>query len=96
LPKYVGLWEAYPFNAGYFMCVKLKGLDAEAFCEQKYGGVIADGDRDIRVAFFSANENQFVELSRPGCNLYLKQSRGSDKGLTALHSSTIPPVFTLT
>ena len=30
-PKYAGLWEPYPFNAGYFMCVKLKGLDAETF-----------------------------------------------------------------
>ena len=54
-PEYAELWEPYPFNAGYFMCLKLKGLDAETYRKhllEKYGvGVIADGDRDIRVAF---------------------------------------------
>ena len=37
------------------MCLKLKGLDAETYRKhllEKYGvGVIADGERDIRVAF---------------------------------------------
>jgi aspartate/methionine/tyrosine aminotransferase len=65
-PKFADLWEAYPFNAGYFMCVKLKGLDAEAFRKhllEKYGvGVIADGERDIRIAFSSVDEDQLEDL----------------------------------
>jgi len=65
-PKYADLWEAYPFNAGYFMCLKLKGLDAETYRKhllEKYGiGVIADGDRDIRVAFSSVDQEQLQDL----------------------------------
>jgi aspartate/methionine/tyrosine aminotransferase len=65
-PKFAELWDAYPFNAGYFMCLKLKGLDAETFRKHlldKYGvGVIADGDRDIRIAFSSVEEDQLEEL----------------------------------
>ena len=58
-PKYADLWEPYPFNAGYFMCVKLKGLDAETYRKhllEKHGvGVIADGQSDIRIAFSSVD-----------------------------------------
>jgi len=65
-PDYAKLWEPYPFNAGYFMCLKLKELDAETFRKhllEKYGvGVIADGDRDIRIAFSSVDENSLEEL----------------------------------
>jgi phosphoenolpyruvate carboxykinase (GTP) len=64
--KYADLWEVYPFNAGYFMCLKLKGLDAEAYRKhllEKYGiGVIADGERDIRVAFSAVDLDQLQEL----------------------------------
>jgi len=65
-PLYDDLWEPYPFNAGYFMCLKLKGLDAEAYRKHlldKYGvGVIADGDRDIRIAFSSVDVGQLEDL----------------------------------
>jgi phosphoenolpyruvate carboxykinase (GTP) len=65
-PQFADLWEPYPFNAGYFMCLKLKGLDAEAFRKHlldKYGvGVIADGDRDIRVAFSSVEVGEIESL----------------------------------
>ena len=51
-PGYAELWEAYPFNAGYFMCLKLKGLDAETYRKhllERHGvGVIADGETDIK------------------------------------------------
>lgn len=67
-PQYKAYWEPYPFNAGYFMCIKLKGLDAEAYRRHlldKYGvGVIADGDRDIRIAFSSVEESQLEDLYR--------------------------------
>ncbi len=65
-PEYAELWEPYPFNAGYFMCLKLKGLDAETYRKhllEKYGvGVIADGERDIRIAFSSVDEGQLEDL----------------------------------
>ncbi len=48
------------------MCVKLKGLDAETFRKhllEKYGvGVIADGDRDIRVAFSAVEVGELEDL----------------------------------
>ena len=63
MPSY---WEPYPFNAGYFMCLKLKGLDAETYRKhllEKYGvGVIADGERDIRVAFSAVEVGELEDL----------------------------------
>jgi aspartate/methionine/tyrosine aminotransferase len=53
--KYNEAWEAYPFNSGYFMCLKLKEMDAEALrvhLLEKYGvGLISLGKTDLRVAF---------------------------------------------
>ena len=54
--KFDEAWTPYPFNSGYFMCVRLKGgVDAEALrvhLLEKYGvGVIATDSTDIRVAF---------------------------------------------
>jgi phosphoenolpyruvate carboxykinase (GTP) len=60
------IWEPYPFNSGYFMCVKLKKLDAETYRKyllDKYGvGVIADGERDIRIAFSAVDVDDLPEL----------------------------------
>jgi len=65
-PEYAKYWEPYPFNSGYFMCLKLKGLDAETFRKhllEKYGvGVIADGERDIRVAFSAVEAGELEDL----------------------------------
>jgi aspartate/methionine/tyrosine aminotransferase len=65
-PEYAKYWEPYPFNAGYFMCLKLKGIDAETFRKhllEKYGvGVIADGERDIRVAFSAVEAGELEDL----------------------------------
>jgi aspartate/methionine/tyrosine aminotransferase len=65
-PKYADLWTPYPFNAGYFMCLKLKGLDAETFRKHlldKHGvGVIANGGSDIRIAFSSVDVDQLEDL----------------------------------
>jgi len=65
-PEYAKYWEPYPFNSGYFMCLKLKGIDAETFRKhllEKYGvGVIADGERDIRVAFSAVEASDLEDL----------------------------------
>ena len=59
------IWEAYPFNAGYFMCLKVKA-DAETYRThllEKHGvGVIADGAHDIRVAFAGVEEEDVPAL----------------------------------
>ncbi|MBI2841988.1 MAG: phosphoenolpyruvate carboxykinase (GTP) [Armatimonadetes bacterium] len=64
--EFSDLWEPYPFNSGYFMCLKLKKLDAEAYRKHlldKYGvGVIADGKRDIRVAFSAVDVDNLPAL----------------------------------
>ena len=56
----------YPFNAGYFMCLNLKQVGAEAYRRhllEKYGiGVIAGDERDIRVAFSAVELEELPEL----------------------------------
>jgi hypothetical protein len=54
-PRFRESWEPYPFNSGYFMCVKVKHVAAEAVrlrLLEKYGiGLVAEGESDLRVAF---------------------------------------------
>ncbi len=54
-PEYRESFEAYPFNSGYFMCVAVNGVDAEALrvhlLERHGVGLIATGPTDIRVAY---------------------------------------------
>jgi aspartate/methionine/tyrosine aminotransferase len=54
-PKYADAWDVYPFNSGYFMCLRLNGVDAEALrihLLDRYGvGLIALGASNLRVAF---------------------------------------------
>jgi aspartate/methionine/tyrosine aminotransferase len=53
--KYAQAWDVYPFNSGYFMCLRLKTVDAEALrvhLLDRYGvGLIALGVTNLRVAF---------------------------------------------
>ncbi len=53
--KYKDAWDVYPFNSGYFMCIKLKTVDAEPLrihLLDKYGvGLIALGEKNLRIAF---------------------------------------------
>lgn len=64
-PSYGEAFDVYPFNSGYFMCVRLKEIDAETLrvhLLDNYGtGVIAIGSRNIRVAF-SCLEKEDVRL----------------------------------
>jgi aspartate/methionine/tyrosine aminotransferase len=65
-PKYAAAWDMYPFNAGYFMCLKLKTAEAEALrlhMLDQYGvGLISLGKYDLRVAFSCIDEHQVEEL----------------------------------
>lgn len=55
LPRYRESFEVYPFNSGYFMCVKVKGVEAEALrvhLLERYGvGLVATSATDVRIAF---------------------------------------------
>jgi aspartate/methionine/tyrosine aminotransferase len=54
-PAYADAWDVFPFNSGYFMCIRLKDVDAETLrlhLLDHYGvGLISIGERNIRVAF---------------------------------------------
>ncbi len=64
--KYNDAWDYYAFNSGYFMCLKLKTVDAEALRNHilnAYGvGTIALGETDLRVAFSCIEEEHLEEL----------------------------------
>jgi aspartate/methionine/tyrosine aminotransferase len=64
--KYDDAWTPYPFNSGYFMCLKLKTVDAEALrvhLLEKYGvGLISLGATDLRVAFSCVEKEDTQEL----------------------------------
>lgn len=64
--KYGDNLPYYPFNSGYFMCLKLSGVTAEAVRQHllnQYGiGTIALGETDLRIAFSCIEENHLEEL----------------------------------
>ncbi|WP_209864852.1 aminotransferase class I/II-fold pyridoxal phosphate-dependent enzyme [Paenibacillus shirakamiensis] len=64
--KYGDVWTYYPFNSGYFMCLKLNTIAAEALRQHlihQYGvGTIALGEHDLRVAFSCIAEENLEEL----------------------------------
>lgn len=64
--KYGTEWTYYPFNSGYFMCLKLLTADAEAvrqrLLDQYQVGTIALGPTDLRVAFSCIEEPYLEDL----------------------------------
>ncbi|HEX9910919.1 MAG TPA: hypothetical protein VGA86_08545, partial [Desulfatiglandales bacterium] len=65
-PKYHDAWDPYAFNSGYFMCLKLKTVEAEPLrvhLLNKYGvGLISLGKQDLRVAFSCVEKKDVQEL----------------------------------
>ncbi|WPP42382.1 aminotransferase class I/II-fold pyridoxal phosphate-dependent enzyme [Paenibacillus hunanensis] len=64
--KYGDVWEYYPFNSGYFMCLKLNDVSAEAVRQHLLNeyevGTIALGEHDLRVAFSCIEEAYLEDL----------------------------------
>ncbi|WP_322906856.1 aminotransferase class I/II-fold pyridoxal phosphate-dependent enzyme [Paenibacillus campi] len=64
--KYGDVWAYYPFNSGYFMCLKLSDVSAEAvrqrLLSQYEVGTIALGEHDLRVAFSCIEEAYLEDL----------------------------------
>ncbi len=65
-PRFAGSWEVYPFNSGYFMCVRVRGVEAEPvrqhLLERDGIGVIAAGGNDVRVAFSCLELDEIAPL----------------------------------
>jgi len=61
-------FDYYPFNSGYFMCLKLKKVEAEelrVYLLDKYGvGAISVNKTDLRLAFSCLDENDTDDLFR--------------------------------
>jgi aspartate/methionine/tyrosine aminotransferase len=64
--KFVQAWDYYPFNSGYFMCLRLTSVDAEQLrlhLLNNYGvGTIAINSTDLRIAFSCIAEKDIPEL----------------------------------
>ncbi|NPC93437.1 aminotransferase class I/II-fold pyridoxal phosphate-dependent enzyme [Bacillus sp. WMMC1349] len=64
--KYHDQWDDYPFNSGYFMCLKLHHIHAEELRNHllaQYGiGTIAINDTDLRIAFSCIEESEIKTL----------------------------------
>ena len=66
-PEYSQYFEGLPFNSGYFMCVRLKNLDADKVWQlllDKYStGVICYGDKGLfRIAFASTPTDKIEKM----------------------------------
>lgn len=64
--RYQEQWSYYPFNSGYFMCIKLKKVNAEQLRQyllEEFGvGTIAINSTDLRIAFSCVDEEDLEEL----------------------------------
>lgn len=64
--EYQDCWDVYPYNSGYFMCLRLKGADADTvrmeLLDQHGVGAIALGEANLRVAFSCLTEAQIPGL----------------------------------
>ncbi len=64
--KFKDAFDVYPFNSGYFMCIRLKTVNAEKLrvhLLDHYGvGLIAIGDVNLRIAFSCIDEKDVSEL----------------------------------
>ena len=65
-PKYADGFDVYPFNSGYFMCIRVKGVNAEDLrlhLLDNYGtGLISIGEDNLRVAFSCLEEKDVKTL----------------------------------
>ncbi|PIE62111.1 MAG: hypothetical protein CSA25_06735 [Desulfobacter postgatei] len=65
-PKYADGFDVYPFNSGYYLCIRLKGVNAEVLryhLLDNYGtGLISVGEQNLRVAFSCLEEKDVKPL----------------------------------
>jgi len=65
-PRFASSWDVYPFNSGYFMLIKVKGVDAnklrEHLLDKHATGLICTSPTDLRVAFSCLDVSEVVPL----------------------------------
>ncbi|WP_319577510.1 aminotransferase class I/II-fold pyridoxal phosphate-dependent enzyme [uncultured Desulfobacter sp.] len=65
-PKYADGFDVYPFNSGYYLCIHLKGVNADELryhLLNNYGtGLISIGEDNLRVAFSCLEEKDVKTL----------------------------------
>ena len=65
-PKYADGFDVYPFNSGYYLCIHLKGVNADELryhLLDNYGtGLISIGEDNLRVAFSCLDEKDVKTL----------------------------------
>jgi aspartate/methionine/tyrosine aminotransferase len=80
-PEYRESFEAYPFNSGYFMCLRVNGVDAERvrvhLLERHGVGLVSTGPTDLRVAFSCLEVDQ-VELLFETVHRAIQELRKAD------------------
>jgi DNA-binding transcriptional MocR family regulator len=63
--EYKPYWDVYPFNSGYFMCLRIKDIPGETVRKHalfRYGlGTIAF-DQDLRIAFSCISEENLEKV----------------------------------
>jgi hypothetical protein len=78
-PRFAESWQVYPFNSGYFMLIKVKGVEANRLREHlldKHGiGLICTAPTDLRVAFSCLEVDQVVPLFE-SVHTAIKELRG--------------------
>ncbi|HMI91052.1 MAG TPA: aminotransferase class I/II-fold pyridoxal phosphate-dependent enzyme [Polyangiales bacterium] len=64
--RFASSWDVYPFNSGYFMLIKVKGVSAhklrEHLLDQHQVGLISTAESDLRVAFSCLEIDQVTPL----------------------------------
>ncbi len=74
--SYGDAFKAYPFNSGYFMCLRLNRGSADelrrVLLEEEGVGVVSLGDRNIRIAFSCLEAKEIPELFRILYNAVVK------------------------
>ncbi len=87
---YEDVWTPYPFNSGYFMCVRLKDINAGelrvSLLEKRGIGTISINETDLRIAFSCVEEEHIADLfeeiyqeakhAETGGNIRLTKRRG--------------------
>ena len=91
-PKYGSAWDPYPFNSGYFMCLRLKTVEAEPLrvhLLDRYGvGLISTGKNDLRIAFSCLEKDDVQQLFdlNPTHKLAIQQMLYSNQHLLSLRN----------
>jgi aspartate/methionine/tyrosine aminotransferase len=84
-PEFTDCWDVYPYNSGYFMCLRLKGADADQvrrrLLDEHGVGTIALGPANLRVAFSCLTEEQIPGVFRAIAAAVRAVTAGQREGL---------------